>query len=158
MTGSAQEKMAHDYLPEAEVCYYNSTADVAEAVSSGRADCGILGSTVTRSMLKTNPHLTTLPDHFTGAPLGAIFNKDGSRDELKSQFNEFLNEIKADGTLDQIIYIWDKSGTEYDPDMPDIDELPNVNGVGIAPDFLLCNFRKRHSFRNRGCHNSICIK
>lgn len=98
-------------------------ADLIKAVELGTVDCGITDSVVLMAQSLNKHGLSidfTLPGGFDVA---AAFNKND--EELCKQFNDYLFQIKSDGTLDEMLSRWssDKVDTLVMPAMPELEHL-----------------------------------
>ena len=79
-------------------------------------------------MMRSNDKLTCIPDYMEPFEFGYVFRKDETGEKLRSQFNEFLRQIKNDGTLEEIDARWfnkDETGKT----IPDYRSLPAPNGT-----------------------------
>lgn len=102
---------------------FDIPADLIKAVELGTVDCGVTDSVVLMAQALSKHGLSvdfTLPGGFDVA---AAFNKKNV--ELCSQFNDFLFQIKSDGTLDGMLARWssDKVDTLAMPALPDLEAL-----------------------------------
>ncbi|MEI6101713.1 MAG: transporter substrate-binding domain-containing protein, partial [Eubacteriales bacterium] len=122
--------MAKNY-PETEVLQYKSNPDLILAVKTGKADAGLIVTETMKEMQRTDSSLKILVDHILSNPIGMGFNKDNN--ELREQFNSFLNEIKSNGVYDNWVKRWFVDGNT---EMPVIENKKN-NGtlmVGTTSD------------------------
>ncbi len=106
-TGAIQGPAVEKQIPSAEVTYYNSHADLLAALRQGRIDGFADGDVFIRYMMIENKDLTYLKEPLTeSVEVGAIFSKTEKGDRVRKEFNEYLKQIKADGTYKKIDSIW----------------------------------------------------
>lgn len=102
---------------------FDTPADLVEAVKLGTVDCGVTDSVVLMAQALSKHKLSvdfTLPGGFDVA---AAFSQ--KNEELCKQFNDFLFQIKSDGTLDTMLARWcsDKVDTLAMPALPELEQL-----------------------------------
>ncbi|MBR3742754.1 MAG: transporter substrate-binding domain-containing protein [Clostridia bacterium] len=124
-TGTTEGQMVEDRFPEATVTYYNSTTDLAAALLKNKIDSFPLSFDALEPIIKENNRITYLSEPLASYDCGFSFGKTESGEKLCAQFNAFLREIKADGTLREIREKWAGS-LEQEP--VDYDALPSTNG------------------------------
>lgn len=127
LTGSAFDVLTQKMIPGSEVYYFNSCADASVALNSGKIDFYVLDEPVSRYLMSENPNQRILgilqDDHY-----GVIFRKGDANGELLCrQMNDFLAEIRVDGTYDEIIERW--LGPDAENRSVDFDNMPAENGV-----------------------------
>ncbi len=102
-----------------------SPTDIISAVESGKADCGIT-DTVVLMTLDMEKHGLAIDFNLPGGfDVAAAFNPADK--ELCNKFNDFLVQIKSDGTLEEMLARWSNPtpDTIIVPNMP---ELANLKG------------------------------
>ena len=122
--GTTGDIYATDYEEEGSAIErYNKGNDAILALKQGKIDCVIIDSQPAQAFVEKNDDLTILDEEFAVEEYAICINKDNQ--DLTAAFNGALAELKADGTLDQIIsnYIGDDTkgtcpyetpeGTEY---------------------------------------------
>ena len=123
-TGEAFDTMFLENVGEFTPIHCIYEHEAMELVKNNRADALMLDEPMARKWVSMNPDLMIVYPSFAEYGFGAIFNKE--KEELRESFNEFLKEIKADGTYDDMIERW--IDTVDSPPMPDI-PLKGTNGV-----------------------------
>ncbi|WP_295447705.1 ABC transporter permease subunit [uncultured Thiodictyon sp.] len=105
----------HTY-PQARITRYHQASDLILALKTGKLDLALMDSNKAAVPLKANPDLAILADDFYRAQLGLGMRKDSP--ELRRRLDRFLEEIRRDGTLEQMHRRWiaDPEGAV----MPDI--------------------------------------
>ncbi|MGE5543914.1 MAG: transporter substrate-binding domain-containing protein, partial [Bacillota bacterium] len=126
LLGSVHDTYVLEHFPEAEAKQYKSNSDIVLAVKSGKVDVGLLTYEAVRELMRDDHELAQLGDNLFTLPVGMGFNK--GNEELREQFNQFLKEIKADGTHADMVQRWVEEGNQ---DMPVIDNS-GKNGVLVV--------------------------
>ncbi|NJO77743.1 MAG: transporter substrate-binding domain-containing protein [Cyanobacteria bacterium RM1_2_2] len=101
--GSIQEQAAKE-MQGAEVKSLNRISEMIQELKSGRVEALIVEDTVAKGYVESNPdlELNVIPNE--GASGSAIAFPKGS--ELVAQFNPILEEMKTNGTMDELIAKW----------------------------------------------------
>ena len=102
---------------------FESPTDLVEAVMNDSADCGIT-DTVVLMTLEMEQHGLAIDFNLPGGfDVAVAFNPKDK--ELCGKFNDFLVQIKSDGTLDEMFARWcsKQVDTVHTPDMPELADL-----------------------------------
>lgn len=127
VTGSTMDVMLSDSenFPNITLMRFTTPSELIAAVKNGATDCGIT-DTVQLMTLNLEKHGLAIDFNLPGGfDVAAAFNlKD---EKLCQQFNDFIIQIKSDGTLDTMMARWcsSKMDTVY---MPEMQELANLKG------------------------------
>lgn len=110
--GTVGDTYASDYEGDdagTTVERYNKGTDAIQALRSGKIDCVILDEQPSIAYTEKNPELKILEEDFALEDYAICIDK--SNTELKESINNVLANLKAAGTLDQIIenYVGDDS-------------------------------------------------
>jgi polar amino acid transport system substrate-binding protein len=144
-TGSVYDSLAKDLMKDPAPIYYEDASQILDAVRLGKAEATISNSdtlNISLENFKTSLASVRLPEEKYSVPTGIIsLNK-----ELLAKYNQFLAQIKADGTLDDMKRRWIYEFDQYNPPaMPDI-PVSGENGtlkiattVNILPFTMLSN-------------------
>lgn len=111
VTGMATDKYCAEYIPRANLKYYNSLADVLYALSIGQID-GFMEDVPLCKYLVAHSDGITCIDEEVGKRLDTAFvlgETDFDR-RIQEQLNAFLTKLKSEGTIDEILELW--YGTE----------------------------------------------
>lgn len=127
MTGSAFDELIHDYFSEGNISYYNSEQDMALAISTGKLDAFVTDESIAKELKAANADITYLPESLGTTPYGIAFAKNEKSDRIRMQFDEFLQEIKADGTYEELQEIW--FGEDEAKKTVDMTNLTGENGT-----------------------------
>ena len=106
----------------------NTPTDLFKAIESGNAECAITDTVVLMTM-KLKEHKMAVDFNLPGGfDVAAAFNNKS--EELCKQFNDFLVQIKSDGTLDSMFARWCSEQVDT-IEMPQMPELANLKGHPI---------------------------
>lgn len=103
---------------------YNKGADAINSLKNSKIDCVVIDSQPAKAFVEKNSELSILEEPLVEEKYAMVVAKENK--ELTEDIKEVLNELKEDGTLDQIVdyYIGDdKSGKSYET--PSGQEYPN---------------------------------
>lgn len=125
LTGSTSDVLLSDTnnFPNVKLIRYQTPTDLIEAVMNDSADCGIT-DTVVLMTLEMEEHGLAIDFNLPGGfDVAVAFNPKDK--ELCAKFNDFLVQIKSDGTLDEMFARWcsKQVDTVYMLDMPELAEL-----------------------------------
>lgn len=106
--GTTGEITARRYLPRAKILTFETESEAALEVRNNRADAFVYDFPYNTVYIAQNPdNLVHLDEPFTYEPLGWAIRK-GDPDFL-NWLNNFLRQIKGDGTYDALYQRWFKS-------------------------------------------------
>lgn len=124
-TGTYADKLVLSKIPDAKFKYFNTVLDAAMAVKTGKADAAAYDEPILRGIAAKHPGLGILKEMITVDNYGFAFQL-GNR-ELKNNFDLLVQEMKKDGTYDDMMRRWFPVSGNPAP-MPDI-ALNGSNGV-----------------------------
>ena len=128
MTGSSFDVHTDNLIEDAEKQYYDRVPDLALAVEQGKIAAFLMDEPIARLLCMENQAVTYLPDVLVEESYAAAFSKTDRGAALRDEYNEFLAQIKADGTLEEIDAIW--IGTDESKQVvEDWTTFPAENGV-----------------------------
>jgi polar amino acid transport system substrate-binding protein len=104
MTGTTGEFYAIDAYPDAQIESFGSIMDAVAALKAGRVDAVITADVTCRNIERENPDLERLPELLTNEHVSVGIKK--GNDELLSEINEVILELREDGTLDDMAERW----------------------------------------------------
>lgn len=100
--GTTGDIFASDYEDEgSKVERFNKGADAVVALTQGKIDCVIIDNEPAKAFVAANKGLKILDDPFTVEEYAICVAKDNK--DLTTAINSALAELKAEGTVDQII-------------------------------------------------------
>lgn len=103
-TGTIYDEYATGQFPSADIQYFNSSSDMAVAIKSGKIDAAIMPLPTAQLIMESNGDLAILSDEVLDLPLAVGFSKKDPG--LRESFNLYLQDIKNDGSYDQIYSKW----------------------------------------------------
>ncbi len=103
-TGTVHDAFMAEKYPKAQVFRFEGTADMMTSLKNDKIDVAMFDLITAGLVLKRNPDLGMLTDDAFDMPLGVGFHKGNTG--LLSEFNEFLKEIKQDGTWQKMADRW----------------------------------------------------
>ncbi len=125
--GTVFDAVINQYIPEATVEYYNSNADMALALKTGKISAYIADEPMARLLCQTytDQYITGI---FEECPYAYVYPKGTEKTAvIRAQMNEFLAKIKADGTIRSIDAIW--FGDDESQKVVDTSDLTGENGT-----------------------------
>ena len=126
-TGQSFDAAVKEKLPQAEIVYVNSKSDLLNSLISGKIDAFAVDEPVVKALARQSSSITAIPEYLEQFDLAYVFPQTEAGQALCGQFNDFIEKIKADGTLEALEQKWN-SETEK-KDMPDVSSLSPVNGT-----------------------------
>ena len=115
------------------VVFQKTYSDVILDLTTGKADCEIVDSTVAVAQVSAHPELQVL-DILTDSPVesyGFIFSKDNT--ELLEKFNASLQNIMDNGLYDRIWNHYESNG--FSPETPSFFDYAGSLTIETSPDF-----------------------
>ena len=126
-SGTVQDAFIAKKYPKASIFRYDSTADLILSLTTGKTDAAMIDLITARVILKRNPDLAILDENAFSTPIGVGFNKNNPA--LRDEFNEFLKEIREDGTYAKMSKKW----FEEDPEIAEMPPFKNpVSGKKLT--------------------------
>ena len=101
------EDIASENFPNSEYLYFNSYPDLSTALLEGKIDAFLSDEPNIKMIHYEQPELDYIRDKITHQDVSFAFRKDDEKEAaLCEEFNDFLNEIRTNGTLEEIDEIW----------------------------------------------------
>ena len=121
--GTAQERLVLDNYPDAEIVYCDKLVGYV-SVAQGKVDAFIYDKMQMELAIKNGQTGVRILDQTVGEPLTIAdgISATSSIPDLENKVNDFIAEIKADGTFDDMCNRW---FIKQDFDMPDIPPAPD---------------------------------
>ncbi len=127
-TGSSFDALAARSLPKASLEYYNTRADLMNALTSGKIDAYVMDEPVVRIQMLQDDRIGFIPEYLDRFDLAYVFPNTEKGETLCRQMNEFLAAIREDGTMKEMESKW-FGGDESARTLPDISSFPAENGI-----------------------------
>lgn len=132
MTGSIQAVLMPDLIPDAEYIEFNSMSDLIVALNNRKIDAFGCDQSLYTSMLWEGQAVDRIDEPLDKSNYGIIFPK-GQNLTLQSEINEYIAQIKADGTLEAMEQKW--FGPKEPTEFVSYDNLNGSNGtITVAVD------------------------
>ncbi len=128
LTGSSFDAHTDNLIKDADKQYYDRIPDLALAVEQGKIAGFLIDEPIARTLCLENQAVTYLPDVLVEESYAAAFSKTERGAALRDEYNEFLEQIRADGTLEEIDGIW-LGADEGKKAVEDWTSFPADNGV-----------------------------
>ena len=128
-TGTTHDGLVLAQLPDAQIRYFNSYADLLAALRDGRIDAFPATELSLRPMLAEYPQLRTLEgsDLMTGS-LAFAAQKSPEGQALCDEFSAWFAEMTASGEMEALLRKWN-DGPDEERTVPDWTAFPAERGV-----------------------------
>lgn len=127
------DKLVKETLPNAEIEYYKDAIAGYTAVKQGKLDAYVYGKLAMGIAIKNGMQGVRLLDESLGKSytMAVAIAPNTRIPDLEKQINAFLDEVKEDGTLDDMIDRWLVRGDDTMPEIqvPENTALPLVVGT-----------------------------
>jgi polar amino acid transport system substrate-binding protein len=128
LTGTNMEQESFKYFPDSEYFYYDGYPNLNFALDAGVIDAYLGDEPALRCIHAEQPQIDYIRERLTNNSYSFAFRKDDEKEKkLCDQFNQFLRNIKADGTYDEIDATW--FGADEDKKFVDMSGLTGENGT-----------------------------
>ncbi len=101
--GTTGDNYAED-VKDAKVEKYNKGADAVQALKQGKVDAVVIDNEPAKVFVEKNSDLKILEEEFTVEDYAIAMNLENTA--LQSEINGALSELKADGTINNIVNNW----------------------------------------------------
>lgn len=115
---------------------YNKGADAIQALRQDKIDCVVIDEQPAIKFVEQNDGIRILDEEFTKEDYAFVLSKDNTT--LLDQINQALDELKADGTIDNIEKNWVGAESElgkYPYEKKDIDRSNGTITIGTNAEF-----------------------
>lgn len=120
--GSTPAKRIRKKVPEATVLAFDNYQDAFMALKTGKGDVLTTDNVILMGMSQQDPNFVVVGGTFSEEPYGIAVRKGDT--EFVELINEFLKEIKNDGTYDAIYQKW-LGGTPSEKEENNKEQEPN---------------------------------
>ena len=127
-TGTTFDAITKASLPNATIEYYNSYADLVEALTSSKIDGFPADEPVLQMIAAENPKIKILDDHLQDFEFGVILPKSDEGASLKREFDDWISKAKASGDLEKMRNEWITNPDEQKT-IPDYKSFPAPKGT-----------------------------
>lgn len=131
MTGTTGEMYVRENYPNAKICCFDDITDAITALQTHKVKYVMTLYTTAFTTTKQDSSLFVLPKEYTDE--GAAIAIQKGNDGLRIKVDSIISQLKADGTLDDIINRWTKEKSlKYKlKDIPKVENGPKLR-VGVA--------------------------
>ncbi|MBO5564179.1 MAG: transporter substrate-binding domain-containing protein [Lachnospiraceae bacterium] len=123
LTGSNFPELVEASFPEAEQIFYNTVADMIQAMQSGKVDAIAIDEPVGRNIMAENDWITMADGYLASFDFAFFFAKTEEGEALANEVSAFLRKVKEDGTMDALQKKW-------------FDSVPDESMMSIDPNTL----------------------
>jgi len=121
LQGSTHEAYATEHYPKATVLQYKSVSDMLLAIKTGKADVAIYSRDELMEYMRSSDDLGFVGGPLYRTPASIAFQLKDT--ELLSSFNRFLQQLRTDGTYDDMLKRWMEQGAT---------EMPKLSVTGTG--------------------------
>ena len=124
--GSVGAILAEEMFPNANIVYNNAISDAYLAVQQGKSDAFVYGKIYMQYAIASDSldNLAIMGETLSEADIAVGINPD--REDLLPEINDFVEQIRSDGTIDDMYNRWI---VKADTNMPEIPKPENPNRV-----------------------------
>lgn len=133
VTGSIYDGHSKAIFPEAKIKYYQTFADLFQCVQQGKIDGFMADEPNFNSVKRVSSELSALKVPDLNVEIGYGFQKNDGGDKLKAEMDAFIAELKADGTIDNLLDKW-YGDTEPTQTLEKPDFSDNKTTITVAVD------------------------
>ncbi|MBQ1493103.1 MAG: transporter substrate-binding domain-containing protein, partial [Blautia sp.] len=126
-TGTISGEVAQSAIPDATISYFSSQTDVLAALRGGKVDAWASDEPSIRYVQLFFPELQ-ITDQLDTSEMAAVFAKTEAGEALCKEFSDFVDELWADGTMEEIRDTWFTTDEEKCTVL-DYEHLPDTNGT-----------------------------
>lgn len=126
-TGSIHDRVVRSVLPQSPIFEYSNYTDLTTALKSGKIDYFLAGTETASHIIDAEETLACLDEPVMALDIGAMFTKTEKGEKLKAQMDDFIAQMKKDGTLDEIYDYWSQTQSASTP--VDMSGLTGENGT-----------------------------
>ena len=105
-TGTSFDRAVEEQLPDSGIAYFNTKADIVNALQSGKIEAFTMDEPAAEQILKESDGLAIVPEYMENFEFAYVFPKTDAGEVLCSRFSEYLRGISGDGTLAEIRAKW----------------------------------------------------
>ena len=106
LAGSTFDGYTDEFIHDADKKYYSEYSDMAAAIKQGEIAAFLMDEPMARILCSESDGVSYLPERLTDDSYAFAFPKTDKGKRLCDELNQFLAEMKADGTLEELEDIW----------------------------------------------------
>ncbi|MBO5551103.1 MAG: transporter substrate-binding domain-containing protein, partial [Lachnospiraceae bacterium] len=128
-TGNVFDDIIEKSIPGVQMQYYNVYPDMLTALINEKIDAICIDEPVIKYILAQNTYpVEILDEKLENYSYGFVFPKTEQGEELRDEFNEFIEDLKESGELDEIENRWFSANPDTSV-IPDGDETASPKGT-----------------------------
>ena len=127
-TGTVLDVVTLERLPDVQISYYNTVADMIQPLKSGKIDAFSADDAVIRLCIAEDDALMMVPEYLNHVDTAAAFPKTEKGAALRDEFNAFLKPLVESGELELIKEIW-LGNDDSKKTIPPLDSLSAEKGT-----------------------------
>ncbi len=104
--GSVHGDVIKRNLPDCEIYDFNNYSDLTAALMTDRIDFFLMTKESIEKLMDENNAVSYVDEPLDRLEVGAVFAKTPKGDEIRRQMDEFIEEIRENGALDNIYDYW----------------------------------------------------
>lgn len=128
-TGSVMDAITREHFPDAQVFQYNSLIDEVAALTAGKIDAILYDAPTLKYICAEHTELKLLPELLDTEDYHIAAAKNSQGQALMAEFDSWLEEKRADGTLDEMESFW--TGTASPAGRIDFNIQPGNGGTTL---------------------------
>lgn len=128
LVGTLFEDTAYEDFPSSSITFYNTYADLIQALKSGKIDTFLCDDATARALCDLDYKITFLPQLITNEKYGPIFRRSEGGEKLCEKFNRFIYNYSERGDLSLLQGKWLNAGKSGRDTFYKFQDLPDVNG------------------------------
>lgn len=108
--GTIFDGLVSSRYPQAKILRFERSTDMLTALQVGKIEAALYDAIGAKVVMRTSKDISLLSDDFHSTPLGMGFHKKNI--SLRDEYQQYVDEIKSDGTYDSIYKRWMESDPE----------------------------------------------
>lgn len=129
MIGSDSAKAIEDKIPGVKLRFFDSPSYILPALRSDRIDAFYCSVPTAMNIIQNYNDLAYIPDYVSRTNHTAMFPDTDKGRKLCREYEDFLNVLWEDGTIDRLSAKWMNGGDESKQVTEDYSTLPAENGT-----------------------------
>ena len=127
-TGTTFDAIVRNALPDAQIVYINTSADLIASLEAGKIDGFAVDEPASQQFCAANAHLAVVDEYLDTFEFGFVLPKTDDGERLLAEVDAWLVSMKESGALEQVIEKW-ANGPEDGKTVPDYAAFPAHNGT-----------------------------
>lgn len=129
LVGTLFEDTAYEDFPSSSITFYNTYADLIQALKSGKIDTFLCDDATAKALCDIDYKISFLPQLITNEKYGPVFRRTEDGQRICEKFNRFIYNYSERGDLSILQGKWINSGKGGRDIFYKFQDLPDVNGT-----------------------------